>query len=192
MNETLNFTLLGIIAISMFVEHILLLSWNYGYFTNGIVIYQKRIFLTHNAYLKPAIDHAQMTITPNFMHGSIECNEIKPNVFLFRNKMYELRFYGLNRGIGTRRVLHYDPATGALEVRGFLSWFYIPIWGLVAYFMASFLIANFSFITLIVEVFVSIIIFIVSLYPASIDIKINDEVIYFLKVYFRNQLTSSR
>ena len=192
MNEGVFIGALIAVGLCMVIEHVLMLSWHYGYFTTGILTYQKRTFLSHNVNLAPAINHVQLAITPTYLHGSIEFNEIKPNVFLFRNKQYELRLYGLNRGDGTRRVLYYHPATGEIEVKGYLNWSLLPIWGFALMASFLFLISNFSVLVLDVEILIVVAIFIFSLYPAAIDSKTNDEVIYQLKVYYRKQLTSMR
>ena len=192
MSESIFLGFFIVIGLSMFIEHILLLSWNYGYFTTGIVAYQKHTFLSHTSNLTPAINHVQLAITPTFLHGSVEFNEIRPNVFLFRNKHYELRLYGLGRGTGTRRVMYYDPATGEIEIKGFLNWTYLLVWGVIVIVLAFILSSNFSFWGFIVAILIAIIIFVVSLYSAAIDSKVNDEVIYHLKVYFRKKITSVR
>lgn len=192
MDGNFYFVSIVIIAIIAFVEHILLLSWHYGYYTTGILIYRKRVFLSHNINLSPAIHHTQSAIKPNFQHGSIEFNEVKPNTFLFRNKMYELRFYGLNRGDGIRRILCYNPTSGYLEVKGFLNWKYIPIWGFALYFLTVLFIANLSIASLLFTITALISIFLISLYPAVMDTRIDDQVLYHIKVFVRNQITSKR
>jgi hypothetical protein len=180
------------IGLFNFIEHAYILSWNFTYFTRGVLTYQEKFFLGRQIDILSAIYHAQMAITPNLLHGSIEFNEIKPNVFLLRRKQGEVRFYGLGRYDSTRRVLYYDPITGIVEIKGFLLWSYLPAWVFFLGMLFLFLLENFSFLSLLIIIVIALVAILFSLYPVALDSKVNDEVIYHLRTVNRKQLTSRR
>jgi hypothetical protein len=122
---TLYFIVWALAMLTMILEGGLNLAWDPSYFTSGILIYRKEMYLHRNVDISLSFCEVQARVEPNYWHGSIEFERLDNKIFGIRYKPFEFRFFSNRAFPSMRTTIWHDPESGAAEIRGYLSWGYL-------------------------------------------------------------------
>ena len=109
-----------VLVLSLLVDLFLSSTWNKMYFTSGLPIFGKRVScdLQDGAIL---LSSRFATQFHSDWTSSLVFREIEPNVYGFRDKFFEFRFFRYLSSM--HGVLIFDDVNSQVVVKGFVNWF---------------------------------------------------------------------
>lgn len=131
-NRDLFLVLIGAWLVVALAEATLASAWNRMYFTVGLPIFIRR--LTVNAFSFAPLDTAKLEseFSATFTGKSLAFKELDDQLYAFREKIFEFRWFGSKNTDVMHGILIFDPTQQQVIVKGYANWSSIMVIPLLA------------------------------------------------------------
>src|SRR5574341_185761 len=145
--DIIGFSLFGLLIVSLVVDTFYALTWNKAYFTSGLMIFVKRIPISHWHTNIPDLSLFENKFHSN-VTSSLTFKEIESLSYGFREKAFQFKWISYSPLM--HGLLTFDTHHGQVIVKGFANWYALAfslMWLglLVSFFISAWLDGNATF-----------------------------------------------
>jgi hypothetical protein len=170
-----------------FIERIFELAWFPAYLRDGIPIYRKKIFIYPITDISNCLKPLEESLKATFWHKSVEFHVLDSNLYAFRYKPLELRFFSYRHLGIMRRILWFNASTGEFEIVGFIYWSHILLLGALCFAGIDAITMGLTTSDLLLGALFFILLFALLITISySIDSHVNDKIFFFVEEHFKN------